>query len=133
MISVIIAAIASYAFGAVWYMLLAKPWMAAAGLSEETVNRSNPLPYIISFVAAILVAGMMRHIFVMSEISTAWVGLMSGLGLGLFVATPWIMTNYGFSQRPFALTIIDGGYATIGCAIIGLVLGMWGVGEPMPA
>lgn len=133
MISVIVAAIASYAFGAVWYMSLAKPWMAAAGLSEEDVNRSNPVPYILSFVAAILVAGMMRHVFVMSEISTAWVGLKSGLGLGLFVATPWIMTNYGFSQRPFALTIIDGGYATIGCTIIGIVLGWWGVGAPMPA
>ncbi len=45
-----------------------------------------------------------------------------GFGLGLFIVTPWIATNYAFSMRPRTLTLIDGGYATIGCTIMGLVL-----------
>jgi hypothetical protein len=32
------------------------------------------------------------------------------------------MTNNGFGGKPFRLTIIDGGYAIIGCAIIGAIL-----------
>ena len=47
---------------------------------------------------------------------------MSGLGVGLFFISPWIMINNGYAGRPFRLTLIDGGYATFGCAIIGLVL-----------
>lgn len=126
--AVLLAAAASYAFGAVWYMALAKPWMAAAGVSEDDVNRSNPVPFIISGIAAIVVAGMMRHIFVLSGIDGAGKGLISGLGLGLFIAVPWIMTNYGFAGRSFRLTLIDGGYATGGSAIMGLVLGLMGTG-----
>ncbi|MBS9717689.1 DUF1761 domain-containing protein [Pseudohalocynthiibacter aestuariivivens] len=121
-LSVVIAAIASYAFGAVWYMALAKPWMAAAGLRESEINRKDPKPYIISFVSALIVAGMMRHIFFISGIDTVGTGLMGGFGLGIFIVSPWILTNYAFSMRPRALTLIDGGYATFGCTIMGLVL-----------
>lgn len=121
-LSVLAAALASYVFGAIWYMLLAKPWMAAAGLDEDTINRSNPVPYILAFAMSILVAGMMRHIFGMSAVDSLWEGIVSGFGLGLFIATPWIVTNYGFSNRPKALALIDGGYATIGCTIMGAVL-----------
>ena len=87
-LSVIVAAVAAYVFGAVWYMVMAKPWMEAAGLKEGDINRSDPKPYIISFVMAVLVAGMMRHIMALSGMSTPSLGLMAGFGLGLFIATP---------------------------------------------
>jgi len=126
-INVVAAAIASFAFGAVWYMSLAKPWMAASGVEldatgQQPANRSDPVPYITSFLAAILVAGMMRHIFALSGIDTVGKGVVSGFGIGLFLVTPWIATFYGFGAKPRKLLLIDGGYATFGCAVIGLVL-----------
>ena len=105
-----------------WYTIMAKPWMAANGLSEDTINRSNPVPYIISLVSVILVAGMTRHIFVTSGVESVGLGALSGFGLGLFIAVPWLATNYGFAQRPFALTVIDGMYSIVGCTVIGIVL-----------
>lgn len=126
-ISVIVAAVASYGFGAVWYMTLARPWMAAAGVAADAsgkpVNDAGPIPYVIAFVCALLVAGMMRHVFALSGIDGAGAGLVAGLGLGLFIALPWIATNYAFAGRPAMLTLIDGGYATIGSAIMGVILG----------
>ena len=125
-LAVLAAAAASWMFGALWYGLLARPWMAASGVKVGTdgrpANAKQPTPYIISLVCAVLVAGMLRHIFVLSGITTPISGLVSGFGAGLFIATPWIATNYGFSGRPMMLTVIDGGYATIGCALMGLVL-----------
>lgn len=125
-LSVIVAAAAGFAFGAVWYMALAGPWMAAAGVAAgpdgKPANQKDPMPYIVAFVSLLLVAGMMRHIFALSGIDTLGEGVLSGLGIGAFLATPWLATCYGFSGRPRALTLIDGGYATIGCAIIGGVL-----------
>lgn len=125
-VSVIVAAIANFAFGAVWYMSLAKPWMAASGVElgedGQPANRTDPLPYITSFIAAILVAGMMRHIFALSGIDSLDKGAMSGFGIGLFLITPWIATFYGFGGKPRTLILIDGGYATIGCTVIGAVL-----------
>lgn len=125
-LAVILAAASAYAFGALWYMLLSKQWMTAAGVTEEKIaasgGRSNPKPYVVSAISVILVAGMMRHIFAVSGIDGLGVGLMAGFGLGLFIATPWIATNNAFGMRPFTLTLIDGGYASIGCALMGLVL-----------
>ncbi|GLT08522.1 DUF1761 domain-containing protein [Sulfitobacter sp. PR48] len=125
-LAVIIAAAAGFGFGAVWYMLLAKPWMAAVGIkvgpNGKPEGDGSSLPFILSGVAMLLVAGMMRHVFALSGIDTAMEGLVSGLGIGLFFISPWIMINNAYPGRPFRLTLIDSGYATFGCAIIGLVL-----------
>ena len=127
-LAVIVAAAAGFGFGAAWYMTLAKPWIEAAqikvGPDGQPVNTS-PLPYIMAAIAMLLVAGMMRHTFALSGIDTAMKGLVSGLGIGLFFISPWIMINNGYGGRPFRLTLIDGGYATFGCALIGLVLGLF--------
>lgn len=125
-LAVIAAGVAGFVFGAVWYTVFAKPWMAVSGVelddTGQPANRTNPIPYITSILAAILVAGMMRHVFVLSGIDTVGEGLVSGLGIGLFLAAPWLATNYGFAGRPFRLTLIDGGYSTFGSAVIGTVL-----------
>ena len=127
--AVIAAGVAAFVFGAIWYTVLAKPWLAVSGVEvDETgqpANRANPVPYITSIVGAIIVAGMMRHVFVLSGIDTVGEGLVSGLGIGLFMSVPWLATNYGFAGRPFRLTMIAGGYAAIGSAVIGTVLSLF--------
>ena len=124
-LSVLAAAAGSWIFGAIWYMGLSKPWMEAAGVEcdekGKPKNRSAT-PFILSAIAMILVAGMMRHVFAEAAIAASGKGLLSGLGIGLFFISPWIMINNAYAGRPFKLTLIDGGYATVGCAIIGLVL-----------
>lgn len=127
-LSVFIAAIAAFAFGAAWYIALAKPWTEAARIKVDENGRpvnDGPLPYVMAGIAMLLVAGMMRHTFALSGIDTAGKGLISGLGIGLFFISPWIMINNGYGGRPFKLTLIDGGYATFGCAIMGLILGLF--------
>jgi len=128
-INVFVAAIASFAFGAVWYMTLAEPWKAASGIALDAdgnpQNQSDPVPYITSLVASVLVAGMMRHAFVTGGVDTIWEGLVSGFGIGAFFVSPWVATYYAFNSKPFALTMIDCGYAIIGCTLMGLVLNLF--------
>ena len=40
------AAAAAWVFGAVWYGMIGTRWMDAQGLTDQTIDRSNPLPYI---------------------------------------------------------------------------------------
>lgn len=124
-LAVVAAAIGGYAFGAVWYMALSKPWMEAAGLTEEQVKAGGARPYAIAFISALLVAGMMRHAFAQAGIDAPGKGLLAGLGIGLFLAAPWIANNHAFGGRPFRLSIIDGGYAAGGSAVIGLILALF--------
>ena len=64
----------------------------------------------------------MRHIFALGGIDSFGKGAVSGFGIGLFLITPWIATFHGFGGKQRALTMIDGGYATFGCTVIGAVL-----------
>ena len=124
-ISVMIAAAGSCVFGAMWYMALAKPWVAASKIEVDENGRpkdGSPMPFILSAIAMIIVAGMMRHMFSMAGITEVSKGLTAGLGVGLFFISPWIMINNAYGMRPFKLTIIDAGYATFGCGIMGLLL-----------
>lgn len=124
-INVLAAAAGSWVFGAIWYMALSKPWMAASGIKVDANGRpegSSPTPFILSAIAMVLVAGMMRHIIEQAEITTLIKGIMVGGGIGLFMISPWIMINNAYGMRPFKLTMIDSGYAIIGCAIIGAIL-----------
>lgn len=126
MIAVLVAALGGWLFGAGWYMALSKPWLAASGV--ECDANGNPvntsiLPYILSALAMLLVAGMMRHAFVMAGVDGLAKGLMSGLGLGAFVAAPWVVINHAYPGRPKVLWAIDGGYAVFGCGVIGAILG----------
>lgn len=126
-ISVLIAAIATFAFGAVWYMSLSGPWIAAAeiklGPDGKPANASDKTPFVIGLVGMVLAAGMMRHIFGMAAIDSLGKGLLSGLGVGAFIVMPWVAMNYAFGQRKRRLIVIDGGNVVIGSGIMGAVLG----------
>lgn len=125
-ISVLAAAGIAFAAGAGWYMFLAEPWMRAAGVAKGADGKpeggQNPGILIFTFVMQVLVAGMLRHVFESSGITSVGGGLISGAGVGLFLITPWIAINNANAMRPPTLTVIDGGYATVACAIMGVVL-----------
>lgn len=126
LLNIVAAAAGSWVFGAIWYMALSKPWMEAAGIPRDENGRpqgnGSPMRFVLSAICMIVVAGMMRHIFAMAAVESVGKGLMSGLGIGLFFIAPWVMINNAYGMKPFRLTLIDGGYAIIGCTIIGLIL-----------
>ena len=125
-LAVLLAAAAGFGAGAVWYMTLGKQWMAAVGKTEEEIKADqNPLPFIIGFLASLLTAGMMRHVFATSAVEGVGAGLVGGLGVGLFLVAPWILTNYAFAGRPRTLWWIDAGHAVLACTAIGTVLGLF--------
>lgn len=127
-LSVLVAAIATFGFGAVWYISLSKPWMEAAeiklGSDGKPANAADKMPFVIGLVGMVLAAGMMRHIFGMAGIDGLGKGLIAGLGIGAFSIMPWVAMNYAFGQRKMKLTVIDGGNVVIGSAIMGAVLGI---------
>lgn len=121
-LAIFAAALAAWLFGAAWYGLIGRGWMEASGLTEDRIDRRNPVPYIGSFAAALVVAAMTRHVLAASGVTTPGAGALAGLGLGLFIAAPWIATNVLFAQRPRRLIWMDGAYPAIGMALMGLVL-----------
>jgi hypothetical protein len=128
-LNVLVATIGAFAFGAVWYTTMSKPWMDSAGIEcgadGKPVTQGGMAPFVIGFTAMVIVAGMMRHVLAGSGVVTVSGGIVSGLGIGAFFIVPWVAMNYAFAGRPLQLTAIDGVNSIVGCAIMGAILNLF--------
>ena len=125
-LNVIVAALAAFAFGAVWYMSMSKAWIAAAEIPVDADGKpkgnGGAMPFVVGLVAMVIVAGMMLHVFAMSGLTSIGEGVMGGAGIGAFLITPWVAMNYAFGMRKPTLTLIDGVNSVVGCTVMGVVL-----------
>jgi hypothetical protein len=127
-VSVLVAAIASFAFGAAWYISLAKPWMAAMGKTEEQLNpggKQDPLPYIITFIMQLIMAWFLGGLILHLGPSSLQAGLTAAFFVWLaFVVTTQIV-SHRFTRAPWSLTLIDCGHWLGVFLIQGAILGWW--------
>jgi hypothetical protein len=127
LISVLVAAVAAFMYGAVHYTLFSKQWLPVSGLPLDESGRPAQSGNMVfefgsTFIALLFVAGMMRHVLAMSGVDTLGGSVVSALGVGAFFIVPWMWMNNTYTRRPILLTVIDGAYSIIGCGIIGAVL-----------
>jgi hypothetical protein len=124
-LAVVIAAVAGFAVGAVWYsFLFQKAWMDAVGLPRDRTGQGmSPWPFVISGIAYILIA-----IFITTAAHPATVvgGAVAGalLWLGFVVTTT--ATNYAYPGRKPALTAIDSGHWLAAMIVMGGIIGAFG-------
>lgn len=125
-LAVVIAAVAGFAWGAAYYMTLAKQWLAAVGRTEP--NKS-PTPFIVSIVALLVMAWVLSGLI--GHLGAGQVTLKNGIVSGLFVWLGFIATtvfvNNAYPGRKVSLSLIDSGHWLGVLAIQGAVIGGLGV------
>ena len=124
-LAVLAAAAASFVLGGAWYSgLFARPWQAAAGVSDEQMRSgSKPAMFAGAFALALIQSAVFA-LFLGPNVTLAF-GVGAGFAAGLgWVATGLAMT-YIFEKRSVALGLINGGYATLQFTLIGAILGAW--------
>jgi len=117
------AALAAWVFGAVWYMVLGKPYQAALGRNpDDCKDQKMPLgPLLICFLVELAMAWILFTLIPPLGVQRWFDGVMTGLLLGVvFTALPVLVNNLFAARKP-ALTLIDGGH-WIGVAIIEAVV-----------
>jgi hypothetical protein len=131
-LAIVVAAVVAWLAGAAWYTALAKPWMAALGLTAEQMSaaKSRPgafLPFVYAFAAdlvmAWVLAGVLGHLGALSLRSGVISGALCWLG---FVITTMLVNN-SFAQRDWRLLLIDGGHWLLVLALMGAIIGAMGV------
>ena len=118
-LAILIAAVAGWLVGAVYYMALGTQWVAAQGSTMEAFKARQAalkgtsaawLPFALAFLAnlvmAWVLAGMVGHLGVVTIRSAVISALFAWAG---FVVTT-ILVNNAFSGRSYALTAIDAGH-----------------------
>jgi len=128
--AVVIAGIVGYAAGALWYWGWSKPWMEAQGFTPETMKANqSPVPYVVAFLANLVMAWMLAGVIGHLGIGQATIrnGLISAAAVWLgFVATTQTV-NYGFGRRPLKLLLIDTGHWLVVLLLQGAVIGFMGL------
>jgi hypothetical protein len=131
-IAILAAAVTGWVAGAVWYMLLAKPWMAAVGIGRDEIEaararRGGWLPFLFAFIACVVMAwvlaGLMGHI---GRVSVR-TGVISGAFCWAGFVVTTMLVNYSFAMRRRMLLVIDAGHWLLVLALMGAVIGAIGV------
>ena len=128
-LAILVAAIAYFALGAIWYSFLFKnAWIKHTGIKMDDPNAKSG------------VAGVMVTSFILTLICTIGIALflskantplswMSGAKVGLVAGICFCVTaisnSYIFEKRPAGLHVINGGYNVVGCIIAGMILALW--------
>jgi hypothetical protein len=133
-LSIVIAAVAAWLFGGVYYTALSKPWLAAQDKTLEQCKAeqagksgaAKAAPFILVFVGELIMAWVTYGVLFHMNMFTARAGAISGAALWFGYVLTTIAGNYAFHGRKPMLTVIDS-IAWLGAmVIIGTIVGWFG-------
>ena len=132
--SVLIAAAAAWIFGAIYYSILGKAWIAAQGKTIEMLKAENAgkskaakaAPFVLSFIAEIVMGWALFGILTHMGLFTLRAGAISGALCWFGFVLTTIAVNNAYAGRKVRLTVIDAGHWLGVMVIIGAVVGWWG-------
>ncbi len=137
-LAIVAAAVAAWFFGAIYYTVLSKPWLAAVGISKAEMTRrqegrskfASAAPFILSFIAEIVMAWVLAG--VLGHLGPGQVTLRNGIISALFLWLGFVLTtiatNNAYPGRKPMLTVIDAGHWLGVMLIIGAIVGVFGAG-----
>jgi Protein of unknown function (DUF1761) len=125
--AVIVAAIAYWLLGAVWYgVLFDKPWMALEQMTIEQVKNASPvIPYLVSFLLELLIAYSLAQLCIWRNANTVGRGASVGVLVWIGFVGPIALMTYMFEMRPKALFAINEFYPLAGLVLMGAIIGGW--------
>ena len=125
-LAVIVAAIAYWLIGALWYspMLFAKPWARYVNFQEEW-RKGMVLSMVLSFIGFLIISFTMAifisYLVYIDMERSIKIALLAGIG---FMAVP-MYVNYLYNKKPIGLFFIDAGYHFVGFLVVALILSLW--------
>jgi uncharacterized membrane protein len=130
-LAVIVAAIAYFAIGALWYAppVFGKVWMAAGGMAmPETGTRPSPAIYLTPLVGSVLSAIALGMLAKATGTDTLEEGIALGLvvAIGFAVAISFITAQFESDKpKPMVWGAVNAGYHVVGNLIAAIIVACW--------
>jgi hypothetical protein len=133
-LSIVIAAVAAWLFGGVYYSSTSRFWLVAQGKTMEQCQAEQAsksgvekfAPFVVVFIAEIIIGWALYGILVHMNAFTLRGGLISAALIWFGFVLTTMATNNAFAGRKASLTVIDG-IAWLGAfLIIGAIVGWMG-------
>ena len=114
-LAVIVAGIAAFMVGGVWYSaLFGKAWMAARGVTKEEIQAKGGnnvgAMFGITFVLDLVMAFILDHVLGTYDYPGLSDTLMIAGGVALGFVIPAMIVNYLYQQATLKLILIDAGH-----------------------
>jgi hypothetical protein len=121
-LATLVAAIAYWVIGAVWYGILGKRWMTAANLTKDRIDASSKIVYLYTFILELVIVMAMSAMG--ANAMTTGDAIQFGLIIGLIFSafTTWV--HYMYTLQSKDLYWIDAGYTTIASIVAAVILSM---------
>jgi Protein of unknown function (DUF1761) len=127
-LAVLVAALAFFFLGAIWYSALFRDaWIKAVGVNMNDPNaRKGIAGIMITSFVTILITSIGLALFINRIGSGGWMtGLKVGLIAGICFCAASICNSYLYEKRPLALLLINSFYNIVGCVIAGIIISVW--------
>ena len=127
-IAVILAALAGFLVGGLWYgPLFGKAWQAAVGLSDEALKQGANMTRIfgLTFLLNLFSALVLAHVLKTYGNPGLHVSVMVAGGMALGFVLPAFAINYLFSRKSLKLFAIDGGYWLVIYSLMGVIFSLF--------
>jgi hypothetical protein len=133
-LAIVVAAVAAWLFGGVYYTALSKPWMAAQGKTMEQCQAemaaksgaAKAAPFILVFIGEIIIAWALYGILVHMNAFTLRGGLILAALIWFGFVVPTVTANYAFHGRKPMLIVLDTAAWLGAFLIIGAIVGWMG-------
>jgi hypothetical protein len=133
-LSVLIAAVAAWIFGAIYYTTLGKVWRAAQGKTAESCKAefaaksglAKFTPFILSFIGALISGVVLYGILTHSGLWSWHAGMITGAICWFGFVLTTIVINNAYAGRKVMLSVIDSAHWLGALVIIGGLVGWMG-------
>jgi hypothetical protein len=133
-LSILLAAVAAWLFGAVYYTTMSKPWLAAMGKTMEQCKAEEAAksglakyaPFILALVGEVIMAWALYGILVHLKTFTLRAGLIAAALIWFGFVLTTMAVNNAFAGRKPMLTAIDSAGWLGALLIIGAIVGAMG-------
>ena len=127
-VAILVAAIASFLFEALWFSVFMKEWLSGIGRTMEWLVATgiNPaIQYAVAILCSVIVATVLSICIQASGELTARRGVIVAAVIWFgFIATGWAK-EYIFEIRTLQIYAINAGYSLFDLMLIGAIVGAW--------
>ena len=127
-LSVLVAGLAYFFLGALWYtVLFGKKWKSYNGalMNQPDAKKGSTGIMFLSFILMLVCAFGLSLIVTRLNISGWEVGLKLGILTGVFFSATAISISYVYEKKPLGLHLINGLYNVVGNIIAAIIVACW--------
>jgi hypothetical protein len=117
-VGILIAAVADFILGAVWYGVFGKVWIKEIGRKKEDWNPKNPMPYIVTFGASLVIAFVLFRVQNAMHTGNLTAAIRLGFGVWVGFAAGTAIKHYQFAGRSMRLFAIDYGLDLVSLVVM---------------